>query len=155
MNDKIKYLVIVLVVFVAGALFAFSIKPGQVVAENTKVKTLRDGNEFLCFILSSCSPEVNILEIPAGVVLTDLVLDPQTASVEDPCKTLLLGVLPDGSEHVLLDLDPIRPTYENDFSPTNAELHLESGLQSTVERKIVVRLVGGCRVRAFWTGYEQ
>ena len=145
MNDKTKYLVIVLGVFVAGFLFAFSINPGQVEAGTTKVKTLHDGTALL---KNSDSGPPASLEIPEGVALTDVFISRKNASFND-CALDIVGFDPNtrGEESFRLIVIDEQDGY--------AEMHLESGLRSSAERPIVLRnFPGNCWVHVFWTGHE-
>jgi hypothetical protein len=84
--------------------------------------------------------------VPAGVVLTDLVVWHMNANCEVR--------LHQGEEQVMR-LAPTRDAAE----AVGAELHLESGLPSTTDRPLTLRLEGGpfCpgHVFAFWSGYER
>jgi hypothetical protein len=83
--------------------------------------------------------------VPAGVVLTDLVVWRMNANCEVR--------LHQGEEQVMR-LAPTRDAAE----AVGAELHLETGLPSTADRPLTLRLEGGpfCpgHVSAFWSGYE-
>lgn len=84
--------------------------------------------------------------VPAGVVLTDLVVWRMNANCEVR--------LHQGEEQVMR-LAPTRDAAE----AVGAELHLETGLPSTADRPLTLRLEGGpfCpgHVSAFWSGYER
>jgi hypothetical protein len=83
--------------------------------------------------------------IPAGVVLTDLVVSRMAAGCE---VSLHQG------EDESIRLAPVRDAAERVY----AELHLETGLLSTADRPLTLRNGGGpsCSVvSASYTGYEQ
>jgi hypothetical protein len=84
--------------------------------------------------------------IPAGVVLTDLVVWEMTEN----CEMRLHQGEDEG-----LRLAPIRDAADR----VGAELHLETGVESTADRPLTLRSGGGefCRFRisAFWSGYER
>ena len=110
-------------VFVAGFLVAFSFKPGQVAAENTKAKALRDGHEIL-FLHPSPSAPPQSVKIPVGVVLTDLILDVTgSTNLITHCKVWLKGVNPlirDGQEiyfELLPPLEDLPTGYERAWEP--------------------------------------
>ena len=82
--------------------------------------------------------------IPAGVVLTDLVV----WRMNENCEVRLHH----GDEDIRLA--PTRDAAD----AVGAELHLETGLHSTADRPLTLRLEGGpfcSRVSAFWSGYER
>lgn len=84
--------------------------------------------------------------IPAGIVLTDLVVWHMNANCEVR--------LHQGEEQVMR-LAPTRDAAE----AVGAELHLESGIPSTADGPLTLHLEGGpfCpgQVSAFWSGYER
>ncbi len=155
MKDMTKYLVIVLGVFVAGLLFSFSIEPG-LVAVAANEKKLRDGHADLVFGFPY--PDATSLDIPAGVVLTDLVLrGARVGHVSSPeCHVHLVGFNPTtrGEETLFRYFVPIHN--EAEAAPPLTELHLESGLRSSENRRIQVRSITEyCSIAVFWTGYEE
>ena len=83
--------------------------------------------------------------VPAGVVLTDLVVWRMNAN----CEVRLHQ-----GEEEAMRLVPTQDAAE----AVGSELHLESGLPSASDRPLTLRLEGGpfCgRVSAFWSGYER
>jgi hypothetical protein len=83
--------------------------------------------------------------VPAGVVLTDLVVWSMNAN----CDVRLHH-----GDELAIRLAPTSDAADG----VGAELHLQTGLPSTADRPLTLRLGGGpfCgNVAAFWSGYER
>jgi len=84
------------------------------------------------------------VDIPAGVVLTDLIL--RHVFGDSPCQIYLKEIVPFGDSTAFVAIDSLYPAAD-----APAELHLRSGIPSDGDVGIFVN--GNCTIHTMWTGY--
>jgi hypothetical protein len=80
------------------------------------------------------------ITVPAGVVLTDLVMTTGDAD----CTSVSIGLIdnPIGAGNL-------------DLPGPNAQLHLTTGVLSKAESPLIIRIPVNCAASIFWSGYTE